>query len=85
MKLPPPEARRRFTSAAVARLVDHYAPDWSALWWARADGRATIHEGDDRLRAIDLLQRKYEQYAERPPAGPMVAIHVTAWSGWSFT
>src|ERR1700753_1143105 len=28
---------------AVSLLVDHYAADWSQLWWVRADGIAAIH------------------------------------------
>ena len=27
----------------VSVLVDHYADDWSQLWWVRADGVAVIH------------------------------------------
>src|ERR1044071_6131752 len=27
----------------VTLLVDHYADDWTQLWWARADGEATVH------------------------------------------
>ena len=26
----------------VAVLADHYEDDWGALWWVRADGRATV-------------------------------------------
>src|SRR5215472_5832016 len=26
----------------VAVLADHYADDWTELWWVRADGRAEI-------------------------------------------
>src|SRR5215813_7930738 len=26
----------------VSLLADHYADDWAQLWWARADGIATI-------------------------------------------
>ncbi|MEE1762531.1 TIGR03668 family PPOX class F420-dependent oxidoreductase [Streptomyces sp. SP18BB07] len=26
---------------SVTVLVDHYADDWSTLWWARADGRGS--------------------------------------------
>jgi PPOX class probable F420-dependent enzyme len=39
-------ALRRLANAAanpaVAVLADHYAEDWTALWWARADGRARV-------------------------------------------
>ncbi|MER5894816.1 TIGR03668 family PPOX class F420-dependent oxidoreductase [Streptomyces sp. NPDC001876] len=69
----------------VSVLVDHYAADWSALWWVRADGRAEIWEDEqDRLGPLELLQGKYEQYRERPPEGPIVAIHIERWSGWAF-
>jgi PPOX class probable F420-dependent enzyme len=70
----------------VAVLVDHYDADWSALWWARADGRAEIREsGTERSKAIGLLLDKYEQYRDRPPEGPVVAVRVNEWSGWAFT
>src|SRR4051795_558613 len=32
---------------AVALLADHYEDDWSALWWARADGTARLLDPDD--------------------------------------
>lgn len=66
---------------AVSLLVDHYAEDWSALWWARADGRAEVRAPGDP--ALALLQAKYPQYARQPPAGPVVVIAVARWSGWS--
>ncbi|MCD9144163.1 TIGR03668 family PPOX class F420-dependent oxidoreductase [Streptomyces albireticuli] len=69
----------------VSVLVDHYAADWTALWWARADGRAEIRTDPARSTAVKLLQEKYAQYAERPPEGPVVAIEVAVWSGWKFT
>jgi PPOX class probable F420-dependent enzyme len=68
----------------VALLVDHYAPDWTTLWWARADGHAEIRDGDARPEAVHLLRQKYEQYAQEPPRGPVVIISVITWSGWSF-
>jgi PPOX class probable F420-dependent enzyme len=68
----------------VALLVDHYDPDWSALWWVRVDGRAAAHTGG-RLReqALDALAAKYPPYRARRPAGPVVAITPERWSGWS--
>ncbi|MFF9039546.1 TIGR03668 family PPOX class F420-dependent oxidoreductase [Streptomyces sp. NPDC014892] len=70
----------------VSVLVDHYASDWSTLWWSRADGRAEVWEsGDDRLKAVELLQGKYEQYRDHPPEGPVVIVRVEHWSGWAFT
>jgi PPOX class probable F420-dependent enzyme len=29
----------------VAMLADHYEADWDRLWWARADGAATVLAG----------------------------------------
>jgi PPOX class probable F420-dependent enzyme len=66
---------------AVSLLVDHYADDWSALWWVRADGRARVLEAAPD--AIALLAARYPQYAEAPPRGPVLAVDVERWSGWS--
>jgi PPOX class probable F420-dependent enzyme len=68
----------------VALLADHYEDaDWSALWWARAEGRARVHE--TAPEAVALLVARYAQYRDRPPAGPVVEIAVQRWSGWSST
>jgi PPOX class probable F420-dependent enzyme len=67
----------------VQLIVDHYEDDWSALWWVRISGRARVAEGGaTRDAAIDLLARKYAQYREQPPTGPVVVIDVTRISGW---
>jgi PPOX class probable F420-dependent enzyme len=69
----------------VAMLVDRYDDDWSALWWARADGRAEVWEEPARRRGpVELLRRKYPQYRENVPEGPVVAVSVESWSGWSY-
>jgi len=71
---------------AVSALVDHYEEEWPNLWWARADGRAAIWDDPERCRApIRLLQAKYGQYRDHPPAGPVVAITVSQWSGWAYS
>jgi PPOX class probable F420-dependent enzyme len=71
----------------VAVLVDHYADDWSTLWWARADGTARVVSPDagDGERAIALLTARYAQYSTDPPTGPVIVIDVQRWSGWSAT
>lgn len=72
----------------VALLVDHYDDDWTALWWARADGEARVGDGPGAGPAVHpalrLLTAKYPQYARQPPTGPVVVIRVTRWSGWSY-
>ncbi|MGW1782953.1 TIGR03668 family PPOX class F420-dependent oxidoreductase [Streptomyces sp. NPDC002143] len=70
---------------SVTLLVDHYADDWSTLWWARADGRGEVLEDEqERHRAVELLRAKYAQYKDSPPRGPVVAVRVEQWSGWAF-
>ncbi len=68
----------------VSVLVDHYADDWEALWWVRADGTAEVLPEERRGSALDLLASKYPQYASQRPQGPVVAIRVGALSGWSY-
>ena len=62
-------------------LTEHYAADWSALWWARADGTARV--GPLTPPVLAAFQAKYPQYIDNPPDGPAIAITVTKWSGWS--
>src|ERR1700722_1842677 len=35
----------------VTLLADHYADDWTQLWWARADGHATVLTGPHDTQA----------------------------------
>ena len=65
-------------------LVDHYEEDWSRLWWARLRGTAEVlDDGDEARRALALLIAKYPQYQRQPPDGPVVAIQLAEWRGWS--
>jgi len=66
---------------AVCLLADVYDDDWSQLWWARADGIATVLA--TYAGAIDALAALYPAYVERRPHGPVVSIEVTAWTGWA--
>lgn len=70
----------------VSALVDRYDDDWTRLWWARADGTARVVDTRrDADRAIAMLASRYPQYRDQPPPGPVVAIAVERWSGWSFS
>jgi len=66
---------------SVCLLVDVYDEDWSRLWWARADGTAAVCDTD--ADAVDALVARYPAYVHHRPAGPVVSIEVTAWSGWA--
>jgi PPOX class probable F420-dependent enzyme len=68
----------------VSLLVDEYAEDWSALWWVRADGIASVLDtGAVYESAIRALVARYDQYRSEPPAGPAIVVSVERWSGWS--
>ncbi len=67
----------------VSLLADHYDDDWSQLWWVRVDGRARVLEGGAEADSARVaLASRYEQYAGRPPAGPVVAVSVNEVRGW---
>ncbi len=69
---------------SVAVLVDHYEDDWRRLWWVRADGAArVIADVAQAERALDLLARKYPQYRDSRPPGPVVAITIQRMTGWA--
>jgi PPOX class probable F420-dependent enzyme len=65
----------------VSLLVDRYDDDWSALWWARADGVARIDV--DPARWAARFAAKYPPHAHHPPEGPAIAVDVDRWTGWS--
>lgn len=68
----------------VAVLVDEYADDWSRLWWVRLDGEASVlRSGRHFEAALNELAQKYATYADRRPRGPVIAIEVGSWTGWS--
>lgn len=70
---------------AVALLADEYDDDWSHLWWVRGDGTARVLADEKELAgALELLQERYSQYRADAPEGPVVEIHVSQWSGWTF-
>jgi len=64
-------------------LVDHYEDDWSRLWWVRADGEAAVVEPDEASEGLSALVSRHSQYRQAAPSGPLLAIRVLRWSGWS--
>jgi PPOX class probable F420-dependent enzyme len=67
----------------VSLLVDHYADDWTLLWWVRADGVAAIHSGGPEMHTgYRLLRAKYPQYQSVPLDGPVIAVAVRRWFSW---
>ena len=69
---------------AVSLLADHYDDDWTRLWWVRADGHGVIVDNPEvAAMAIDLLAARYPQYRASRPHGPVIAITVHTWTGWT--
>ena len=67
----------------VSLLVDHYDEDWRQLWWTRVDGTARVLTEDAaRAEPVAWLVAKYEQYRDRPPAGPVIRIAVQKVVDW---
>ena len=67
----------------VSILVDHYADDWSQLWWVRADGTAVVwFDGPEYARGLQLLRAKYPQYEQVSLDGPVIAVAVEKWASW---
>ncbi len=67
----------------VSVLVDHYDDaDWSSLWWVRADGSARVLERSEP-QAQAALELLLERYPQQRAIGPVLAIDVERWTGWS--
>jgi PPOX class probable F420-dependent enzyme len=66
-------------------MVHGYEEDWRRLWWARADGRATVTDDAPGLeRTFALLRDRYPQYRQGTRIiGPAMVVEVLRWSGWS--
>ena len=68
----------------VAMLADHYEQDWAGLWWVRADGVAFLLDRPaDMAGPLRLLVARYQQYRASAPAGLVISIRVSRWSGWA--
>jgi PPOX class probable F420-dependent enzyme len=65
----------------VEVVIDHWDEDWSQLWWVRLAGEARVVEHD--ARGLELLQAKYPQYRDAPPAGPFVVVTIDARKEWT--
>lgn len=54
----------------ITLLVDHYAEDWSRLWWVRVDGTAAVlPDGPEREVAAAALRAKY-------PIHPVMRVRI---------
>ncbi len=83
-----PEGLRRVrnikSNSHVQVLIDHYDEDWRRLGYAQLRGRAEIiQHGTEYLRAIRLLEGKYQQYDKLPLEGrPVIKISIEQTVTW---
>jgi PPOX class probable F420-dependent enzyme len=70
---------RRDPRAALG--VDRYDEEWARLRWVQLLGRVAIEDGVDAA-ALAALQRRYPQYRERPPDGPLLRLRVERALWW---
>ena len=69
-----------------ALLVDHYEDDWRRLWWVRADGTGAVVDAPPiEHPGIQALVRRFPQYRDEPPSGPLLVVTVQRWAGWAST
>jgi PPOX class probable F420-dependent enzyme len=66
-------------------VVDVWDEDWSKLRYVLLDGTADVLEsGEERDRAISLLEAKYPQYGSLPLGdAPVIRVTVERSSEWS--
>ena len=67
----PARVRRLRRRPEAALLVDRYDDDWSRLAWVELRGSVTIHPVGP---AVEELARKYPQYRDEPPPGPLLRL-----------
>jgi PPOX class probable F420-dependent enzyme len=68
----------------ISLLVDHYAEEWSDLWWVRIDGFAQVRDDSPTVEsAHGLLRAKYDQYETVALEPIVVVVSVSRVASWS--
>lgn len=65
----------------VSLIADHYSEDWSALWWVRIDGQASVVSAVDE--AVESAHRARYPQLETHGLGPWIEVVVQEVNGWS--
>jgi PPOX class probable F420-dependent enzyme len=88
------EKRKRLRGRAIARVryieqrprvaltVDHYEDDWSALAWVQTLGNVDVIDVERAAEGLRALCAKYDQYRDRPPAGPLLRLEPERFVCW---
>jgi PPOX class probable F420-dependent enzyme len=64
-------------------LAEHYADDWTQLWWVRV--HATAEEVEPSASLVEALVARYEQYHEPGSVPAAIVLTPTQITGWSAT
>jgi PPOX class probable F420-dependent enzyme len=58
----------------AALTVDHYQDDWSQLRWVQLIGTVIVLDGPPTGPVLEALTRRYPQYRDEPPPGPLLGL-----------
>jgi PPOX class probable F420-dependent enzyme len=77
-------ARLRFLrrDPRAALTVDRYSDNWEELTWVQVLGAVRILEVSEGAAGLAALKEKYEQYQERTPPGPLLALEPERYLWW---
>ena len=77
-------ARVRFLrrDPRAALTVDRYSDEWERLAWVQVLGEVRIVDAADAAEGLAALSAKYEQYRDRPPPGPVLALEPRRYLWW---
>ncbi|MGC1813513.1 MAG: pyridoxamine 5'-phosphate oxidase family protein [Solirubrobacterales bacterium] len=66
----------------AALTVDHYSDDWEELAWVQVLGTVRILDQAEGAAGLGGLSAKYEQYREKRPPGPLLALRPERYLWW---
>jgi len=66
----------------AALTVDHYSDDWEELAWVQVLGTVRILDLAEGAAGLGALSAKYEQYREKRPPGPLLALRPERYLWW---
>jgi len=66
----------------AALTVDHYSDDWEELAWVQVLGTVRILDQAKGAPGLGALSAKYEQYREKRPPGPLLALRPERYLWW---
>jgi PPOX class probable F420-dependent enzyme len=77
-------ARLRFLrrEPRAALTVDRYSDEWEKLAWVQVLGSVSILRVDEGPGGLEALRVKYEQYREKAPPGPLLALEPQRYLWW---